>query len=78
MKQVLIALLLWPCILQAQKTQNTLAPIKKVTVFKEGAQIEHQQQLNLSAGKQVPNIDPAKILRKRGDPEYSNQKELRR
>lgn len=34
MKQVLIALILWPCILQAQKSQKTLAPIKKVTVFK--------------------------------------------
>ncbi len=53
MKQVLIALILWPCILQAQKSQKTLAPIKKVTVFKEGAQIEHQQQVNLTAGKQV-------------------------
>jgi hypothetical protein len=53
MKQVLIALILWPCILQAQKSQKTVAPIKKVTVFKEGAQIEHQQQLNLSTGKHI-------------------------
>lgn len=53
MKHVLITLLLFPCFLQAQKTQNTLAPIKKVTVFKEGAQIEHQQKISLTTGKQT-------------------------
>ncbi|WP_294679216.1 mucoidy inhibitor MuiA family protein [uncultured Fluviicola sp.] len=29
------------------------APIQKVTVFKEGAQVEHSRELNLSSGKQL-------------------------
>lgn len=39
--------------LLAQKETKVDAPIKKVTVFKQGAQVEHQKQVSLQEGKQV-------------------------
>lgn len=54
MKQILILLVTFSALsLFGQKEIKAEAPIKKVTVFKEGAQIEHQKQVTLSTGKQT-------------------------
>lgn len=53
MNKFIPILLLLPIFGWSQKETKTEASIQKVTVFKEGAQIEHSKELNLSAGKQV-------------------------
>jgi uncharacterized protein (TIGR02231 family) len=53
MKQVIIILLLIPIFGWSQKETKAEASIKKVTVFKEGAQVEHSKELTLGTGKQV-------------------------
>jgi hypothetical protein len=52
MNKTLLILLLLPFFGWNQETKAE-ASIQKVTVFKEGAQVEHSKELNLSAGKQV-------------------------
>ena len=52
MNKTLLILLLLPFFGWNQETKAE-APIQKVTVFKEGAQVEHSKELNLSNGKQV-------------------------
>lgn len=53
MNKFIPILLLLPIFGWSQKETKTEASIQKVTVFKEGAQIEHSKELNLSAGKQM-------------------------
>jgi hypothetical protein len=53
MKQLILILLLFPAFGWTQKETKTEAAIQKVTVFKEGAQVEHSKELNLGTGKQV-------------------------
>jgi hypothetical protein len=53
MKQLILSLLLLPAFGWAQKETKAEAAIQKVTVFKEGAQVEHSKELNLGTGKQV-------------------------
>ncbi len=53
MKQLILSLLLLPAFGWAQKETKSEAAIQKVTVFKEGAQVEHSKELNLTTGKQV-------------------------
>ncbi len=53
MKTCQILFFLLPLLGWAQKETTTEASIKKVTVFKQGAQVEHAKELNLSAGKQT-------------------------
>ena len=53
MNKLLFLLLVLPVFVRAQKETKAEAPIKKVTVFKEGAQIEHTKELDLSTGKQL-------------------------
>ena len=53
MKKALLILLLLPVFGWSQKETKAEAPIRKVTIFKEGAQVEHSKELNLSNGKQV-------------------------
>ncbi|TSJ45831.1 DUF4139 domain-containing protein [Fluviicola chungangensis] len=48
----LILLLLFPVFGWSQKETKAEAPIRKVTVFKEGAQVEHAKELSLGTGKQ--------------------------
>ncbi|MDF3029400.1 MAG: hypothetical protein K0S23_3707 [Fluviicola sp.] len=52
MNKTLLILLLLPFFGWNQETKAE-ASIQKVTVFKEGAQVEHSKELNLSVGKQV-------------------------
>lgn len=51
-KRILILLFL-PLFGWSQKETKAEATIRKVTVFKEGAQVEHSKELDLSKGKQV-------------------------
>ena len=51
-KRILILLLL-PLFGWSQKETKAEAAIRKVTVFKEGAQVEHSKELDLSKGKQI-------------------------
>lgn len=53
MKKLILSLLLLPVFGWSQKETKAQASIQKVTVFKEGAQIEHSKELNLDAGKQI-------------------------
>ncbi|MDF3029399.1 MAG: hypothetical protein K0S23_3706 [Fluviicola sp.] len=53
MKKIILILFLLPFFGWSQKETKAEASIQKVTVFKEGAQVEHSKELNLSAGKQV-------------------------
>lgn len=53
MKKLIPILLLLPVFGWSQKETKSDAPIQKVTVFKEGAQVEHSRELNLSSGKQL-------------------------
>jgi hypothetical protein len=53
MKKQLLFIVLLPFLVLAQKETSVSAPIKKVTVFKSGAQIEHNKEIALSSGKQV-------------------------
>ena len=53
MKQLILGLLLLPAFSWAQKETKAEAAIQKVTVFKEGAQVEHSKELSLGTGKQV-------------------------
>ncbi|MGV3609756.1 MAG: DUF4140 domain-containing protein, partial [Fluviicola sp.] len=53
MKQLILSLLLLPVFGWTQKETKADAAIQKVTVFKEGAQVEHSKELNLGTGKQV-------------------------
>jgi transcription termination factor NusB len=53
MKKSILILLLLPIFGWSQKETKTEASIQKVTVFKEGAQIEHSKELSLSSGKQL-------------------------
>ena len=53
MKNLIPILLLLPVFGWSQKETKAEAAIQKVTVFKEGAQVEHSKELNLSLGKQV-------------------------
>ena len=53
MKKLIPVLLLLPVFGWSQKETKSDAPIQKVTVFKEGAQVEHSKELNLSSGKQL-------------------------
>ncbi len=53
MKNLISILLLLPVFGWSQKETKAEAAIQKVTVFKEGAQVEHSKELNLNTGKQV-------------------------
>ena len=53
MKKILIILLLLPVFGWSQKETKAESAIRKVTVFKEGAQVEHSKELDLSKGKQI-------------------------
>jgi uncharacterized protein (TIGR02231 family) len=53
MKKALLIVLLIPVFGWSQKETKAEASIKKVTVFKEGAQVEHSKDVNLGLGKQV-------------------------
>jgi hypothetical protein len=53
MKEILVILLLLPVFGWSQKETKAEASIQKVTVFKEGAQVEHSKELSLGTGKQV-------------------------
>lgn len=53
MKKALLILLLSPFFGWSQKETKAEASIQKVTVFKEGAQVEHTKELTLGTGKQV-------------------------
>nr|WP_294860830.1 mucoidy inhibitor MuiA family protein [uncultured Fluviicola sp.] len=53
MKQIVFILLLLPAFGWSQKETKAEASIQKVTVFKEGAQVEHSKELSLGTGKQV-------------------------
>ncbi|MFZ9587278.1 MAG: mucoidy inhibitor MuiA family protein [Crocinitomicaceae bacterium] len=54
MKKILFSILMSSCVLSAtsQKEVNSLAAIKKVTVFFTGAQIQHEAKMELQAGRQ--------------------------
>jgi len=53
MKKILVILFLLPIFGWSQKETKADASIQKVTVFKEGAQVEHSKELSLGTGKQV-------------------------
>ncbi|WP_341901603.1 mucoidy inhibitor MuiA family protein [Fluviicola taffensis] len=53
MKKILVILFLLPIFGWSQKETKAQASIQKVTVFKEGAQVEHSKELSLGTGKQV-------------------------
>nr|WP_294860828.1 DUF4139 domain-containing protein [uncultured Fluviicola sp.] len=53
MRQLLVILFLLPAFGWSQKETKAEASIQKVTVFKEGAQVEHSKELSLGTGKQV-------------------------
>lgn len=53
MKHALILAFSLPFLGLSQKESTQNAPIEKITVFKEGAQIEHKKTVALSTGKQV-------------------------
>lgn len=53
MKQFTLLSFLFPLALLAQKEVNVNAPITRVTVFSSGAQVEHNKNASLSAGKQT-------------------------
>lgn len=53
MKKLIPILLILPICGWSQKETKSEASIQKVTVFKEGAQVEHSRELNLSSGKQL-------------------------
>lgn len=53
MNKTILILLLLPFFGWSQKETKAEASIQKVTVFKEGAQVEHSKELNLGTGKQV-------------------------
>lgn len=74
MKKITFILFLLPALVWGQKETKAEAPIKKVTVFKQGAQIEHTKALNLTGGKQVvvfqkltDFLDPSSIQLKCSD-----------
>lgn len=74
MKKVILILFLLPLFGWSQKETKSEASIKKVTVFKQGAQIEHSKELSLSSGKQVvifqkltDFLDPSSIQLKCSD-----------
>ncbi|TSJ45830.1 mucoidy inhibitor MuiA family protein [Fluviicola chungangensis] len=52
MKKIILILVLFPVFGWSQKETKAEAPIRKVTVFKEGAQVEHAKELSLGTGKQ--------------------------
>ena len=54
MKKIIASILLGCSFfgLRAQKEINSVAPIKKVTVFFTGAQVQHEAKLDLQAGRQ--------------------------
>jgi hypothetical protein len=53
MKKIIPILILLPFFGWGQKETKAEAAIQKVTVFKEGAQVEHSKELNLGTGKQI-------------------------
>lgn len=53
MNKFILSLLLLPIFGWSQKETKAEASIQKVTVFKEGAQVEHAKALNLGTGKQL-------------------------
>jgi hypothetical protein len=53
MKKIAFILLLLPFFGWNQKESKAEASIEKVTIFKQGAQVEHSKKLNLTVGKQV-------------------------
>jgi hypothetical protein len=53
MKKLILILFLLPLFGWGQQETKAEASIQKVTVFKEGAQVEHSKELSLSKGKQV-------------------------
>jgi hypothetical protein len=53
MKKLIVILFLLPIFGWSQKETKAEASIQKVTVFKEGAQVEHSKELTLGTGKQV-------------------------
>jgi hypothetical protein len=53
MNKLILILFLLPVFGWSQKETKAEAAIQKVTVFKEGAQVEHAKKLDLSNGKQV-------------------------
>lgn len=74
MNKLILILLLLPAFGWSQKETKAEAAIQKVTVFKEGAQVEHAKELNLSAGKQIvifqkltDFLDPSSIQLKCSD-----------
>lgn len=74
MKKLILILLLIPAFGWSQKETKAEAAIQKVTVFKEGAQVEHSKDLNLTAGKQLvifqkltDFLDPSSIQLKCSD-----------
>ncbi|MNV14887.1 hypothetical protein D3C71_1055850 [compost metagenome] len=74
MKKVILILFLLPLFSWSQKETKSEVSIKKVTVFKQGAQIEHSKELNLTPGKQViifqkltDFLDPSSIQLKCSD-----------
>ncbi|WP_300659711.1 mucoidy inhibitor MuiA family protein [Fluviicola sp.] len=74
MRKVTFILFLLPLFGWSQKETKSEASIQKVTVFKQGAQIEHFKELNLSPGKQViifqkltDFLDPSSIQLKCSD-----------
>lgn len=74
MKKLTFILFLLPVLIWGQKETKAEASIKKVTVFKQGAQIEHSKALNLTGGKQVvvfqkltDFLDPSSIQLKCSD-----------
>jgi transcription termination factor NusB len=52
-KSTFILVLLFPFFGWSQKETKAEASIQKVTVFKEGAQVEHSKEVSLGIGKQV-------------------------
>ncbi|MDR0803356.1 mucoidy inhibitor MuiA family protein [Fluviicola sp.] len=74
MKKATFILFLLPMLVWGQKEIKAEAAIRKVTVFKQGAQIEHSKALNLTGGKQVvvfqkltDFLDPSSIQLKCSD-----------
>lgn len=74
MKKATFILFLLPMLVWGQKETKAEASIRKVTVFKQGAQIEHSKALNLTSGKQVvifqkltDFLDPSSIQLKCSD-----------
>ena len=53
MKQLIALVLFLQIVGFSQKESKQSAPIEKITVFKEGAQIEHKKSIQLNPGKQV-------------------------